>query len=186
MEAELLSDEARQELLNIARSSVISLLEGKKANVSTPYVALERERGAFVTLHRRGELRGCIGIFESNKPLFETVSEMAGSAAFNDPRFSPVEADEMDEIDFEISVLSPLREIKDVSEIEVGTHGIHITKGANRGVLLPQVATEQGWDLETFLAQTCLKAGLPADEWRRGVKIEIFSAEVFGEKRSSN
>ena len=183
MEAESLNNEAKQELLSIARDTVSSSLKGKDANFSSSLSALQQEGGAFVTIHKNGELRGCIGIFESNKPLFETVSEMAKSAAFKDPRFSPVEASEIDEIDFEISALSPLREINDIKEIEVGKHGIYITKGVNRGVLLPQVATEQGWDLETFLSHTCLKAGLSSDEWRHGVKIEIFSAEVFGEKR---
>lgn len=186
MEEKSINSEAKQELLRIARDTVTSILEGKEVNLSNSIIALQREGGAFVTIHKKGELRGCIGIFESNKPLYETVAEMAKNAAFEDPRFSPIKVSEMDEIDFEISALSPLKEIYDIKKIEVGKHGIYITKGLNRGVLLPQVATEQGWDLETFLSHTCLKAGLSSNEWCHGVKIEIFSADVFGEKRSTN
>ncbi len=182
----MLNEAEREELLNIARTSVQSALEGKAFDLISSSEALKREGGVFVTLHKKGELRGCIGIFESNKALYETVPAMAQSAAFKDPRFSPLQADEMEDVDFEISVLSPLREISDIKEIEIGKHGIYVTKEFNRGVLLPQVATEQGWDLETFLSHTCLKAGLPFDEWKRGVKIEIFSAQVFGEKMECN
>lgn len=186
MEEVSLNDEEKHELLTIARNSVISVLEGKTFDLTTSLSGLRRNCGAFVSLRKKGELRGCIGTFESNKPLYETVVEMARSAAFKDPRFSPLQADELKEVDFEISVLSPLREIKDINEVELGRHGLNITKGFNRGVLLPQVATEQGWDLETFLSHTCQKAGLSPDEWKKGVKIEIFSALVFGEKEESN
>lgn len=182
----MLNDEERAELLKLARTSVQSALEGKDFDLIFSSEALKQECGAFVTLHKKGELRGCIGIFESNKPLYETVSALAQSAAFKDPRFTSLQADEMKDVDFEISVLSPLREISDIKEIEIGKHGIYVTKDFNKGVLLPQVATEQGWDLETFLSHTCLKAGLPFDEWKRGVKIEIFSAQVFGEKMECN
>lgn len=182
MEEALLNDDSRRRLLAVARQAVLALLEGKDLDVTDPPEPLREERGAFVTIHKGGELRGCIGLFESNRPLYETVAAMACSAAFRDPRFAPLRADEVEEIDFEISVLSPLQEISDISEICIGRHGLYITRGAQRGVLLPQVATEQGWDVETFLAQTCLKAGLPGDAWRRGAKIECFTAEVFGEK----
>ena len=139
--------------------------------------------GAFVSLHKQGGLRGCIGTFIGLRPLVNTVQEMAISASLNDPRFPPVSEDELKEIDIEISVLSPLREIKDLSEIEVGRHGIYITRGYLSGVLLPQVATEYAWDRDTFLQHTCQKAGLPPDAWKQeGTKIEIFSAQVFGEK----
>jgi len=105
------------------------------------------------------------------------------SASLNDPRFPPLTEEELRDIDIEISVLSPLKEIQDVSEIEVGRHGIYITRGYQSGVLLPQVATEYGWDRETFLQHTCQKAGLPPDAWKQeGTKIEIFDAQVFGEK----
>ena len=139
-----------------------------------------------MTLHKLGQLRGCIGTFASSHPLLDTISEMAISASQKDPRFPPVAQNEMKDIDMEISVLSPLQEIKDISEIEVGKHGIYITRGYNSGVLLPQVATEQEWDRDTFLSHTCMKAGMAQDCWQDGdCKIEIFSAQVFGEKQRS-
>ena len=180
---EELTEEERRELLNIARESVSSCLTSDSTEIRSRLKRLQSKRGVFVTIHKHGNLRGCIGIFASDKPLYKTVAEMAEKAAFGDPRFSPITENELKEIDFEISVLSQLKEIKDISEIETGKHGIYITKGASRGVLLPQVAIEQGWDLETFLSHTCIKAGLPMDEWQRDVKIEIFSAQVFGEKK---
>jgi hypothetical protein len=177
-----LTENEKGELLRIARQVVAGQFQGGVESISTEMDGLKREGGAFVTLHKKGELRGCIGSFFSDKPLYKTVAEMALSAAFKDPRFSPLRKEELAEVDFEISVLSPLRQIEDVSEIEVGRHGIFITKGAKRGVLLPQVARENGWDRETFLSHTCLKAGLPPEEWRYGAKIEVFFAQVFGEK----
>jgi AmmeMemoRadiSam system protein A len=136
-----------------------------------------------VTLTKRGDLRGCIGYVRAVKPLRETVAEMAVQAALHDPRFPPVSASELSGIDIEISVLSPLEEVTDVSQIEVGKHGLVIQEGARSGLLLPQVATEYGWDRETFLDHTCLKAGLPAGSWKRkGVVLLKFTAEVFGEK----
>lgn len=186
MEERPLNEEEKRELLSIARKAVENHLKGKEGKDSSTLEGLNRQGGAFVTLHKQGDLRGCIGIFESNLPLYETIANMALNAAFKDPRFSPLRVDELDEIDFEISVLSPLREIEDIGEIEVGKHGIYVTKGFYRGVLLPQVATEYGWDLETFLSHTCMKAGLADDEWKRGVKIEIFSAQIFGEKEESH
>jgi len=144
---------------------------------------LKENRGCFVTIHKRGQLRGCIGIFESRKPVWKNVNEMAVQAAFHDPRFSPLPSKEYGDIDIEISVLTPLRKVESVDEIKVGTHGIYITREFNRGVLLPQVATEHGWDRDTFLDHTCLKAGLKTGCWRKkDTLIEVFSAEVFGEK----
>jgi len=146
---------------------------------------LKEKRGCFVTIHRGGQLRGCIGIFEGRGPLWKNVEEMAAQAAFHDPRFPPLEKKEYEKIDIEISALSPLRKISSVDEIKVGEHGIYITRSFNRGVLLPQVATEQGWDRDTFLDHTCLKAGLAAGCWRKpGTVIEVFSADVFGEKEN--
>jgi AmmeMemoRadiSam system protein A len=128
-------------------------------------------------------LRGCIGYIEAVKPLMETIEEMALSAAFRDYRFSPVEQKEIDDLSIEISVLSPIHRTEDVSEIEVGRHGIIISGEGRRGLLLPQVAVEYGWDRDTFLSQTCVKAGLPADAWRSdNITIEIFSAEIFSEE----
>ena len=183
---EKLTKEERRELLYIARASVSSYLNASGADISSSLDGLQRKGGIFVTIHKHGNLRGCIGIFASDKPLYKTVAEMAAKAAFKDPRFSPLTNNELKEIDFEISVLSPLREINDTKKIEIGRHGIYITKGTSSGVLLPQVATEQGWDLETFLSHTCIKAGLSMDEWQRDVKIEIFSAQIFAEKEDQS
>ncbi len=143
--------------------------------------ALGEERGAFVTLHKGTNLRGCIGTFSEDRPLYDVVKEMAVSAAFKDPRFTPLRAEEFGAVWIEISALSPLKKIADVDEIEVGRHGICIAKGGCRGVLLPQVATEHGLDREGFLELTCEKAGLDGGQWRRGADIMIFEAEVFRE-----
>ncbi|MBN2079556.1 MAG: AmmeMemoRadiSam system protein A [Spirochaetes bacterium] len=140
------------------------------------------ECGAFVTLHERGKLRGCIGYIQGVKPIPEAVTDMAQAAAFRDPRFPPLAGEEFDRIDIEISILSPIEEVKEVSDIVVGRDGLIISHGHRSGLLLPQVATEQGWDLRTFLEHTCYKAGLPGDAWRiDGTRIEKFSAQVFGE-----
>lgn len=171
-------------LLKIAREA-IEARAAKKLKLLNPALeteALKKDAGAFVSLHKNGRLRGCIGVFASKEPLWKTVQNNAVAAAFQDPRFTPVEAEELPQIDIEISVLSPLRQITDVNEIEVGRHGIFIMQGRNRGVLLPQVATEYGFDRETFLCETCLKADLPEDAWQNGASIYIFDAEIFGEK----
>jgi AmmeMemoRadiSam system protein A len=170
-------------LLTLARSVIVAECEGESATIDPPPSPVLGElRGGFVTLKKRGRLRGCIGYIKAFKPLVETVTEMAKAAAFNDPRFSPVTAGEIMEIDIEISVLSPIKRIDDPSVIEVGTHGIIISRGPQQGLLLPQVATEWGWDREKFLEQTCLKAGLPVDAWKQpGTRIDIFSADIFSE-----
>lgn len=139
--------------------------------------------GAFVTLHINGGLRGCIGYIEAYKPLLETIQEMAVAAAFNDPRFPELTAEEYKNIEVEISILSPIEEVTDINEIVVGRDGLIVSKSVYRGLLLPQVATENGWDRDQFISYTCMKAGLPADTWKNEeIKIEKFSAEVFNEK----
>ncbi len=139
--------------------------------------------GAFVTLHLKGKLRGCIGNIIGTRAIPETIKEMSLSSAFKDPRFSPLTKEEYKDIDIEISILSPIETVKNVSDIVAGRDGLIITRGFNSGLLLPQVAAEYGWDRNTFLEHTCYKAGLPADSWKReGTKIEKFSAQVFGEK----
>lgn len=180
----MLNAAEKNALLKIAREAIEARAEKKLKPLDPSFNsdALERDAGAFVSLHKNGRLRGCIGVFSSKEPLWKTVQDNAVAAAFRDPRFTPVEPVELSEIDIEISVLSPLRQITGVNEIEVGRHGIFIMQGRNRGVLLPQVATEYGFDRETFLAETCLKAGLPEDAWRNGASIYIFDAEIFGEK----
>jgi AmmeMemoRadiSam system protein B/AmmeMemoRadiSam system protein A len=178
------TEEEQRELLTLARASIEAAVGGGRAPKSTlPSSALDTECGAFVTLHKAGSLRGCIGYIRAAKPLRQTVAEMAVQAALHDPRFPAVEASEIPELDIEISVLSPLEEVDDPSTIEVGKHGLIIQDAGHSGLLLPQVATEQGWDRETFLDHTCLKAGLPPGSWKReGVTILRFTAEVFGEK----
>ena len=141
---------------------------------------LKEPRGAFVTLHENHELRGCIGMVIARGPLDETVREMACAAAMEDPRFPAVTETELTSLQLEISVLSPMFEIAP-EDVVVGRHGLMISCGGRRGLLLPQVAPEWGWDRETFLAQTCRKAGLSQEQWKHGATLEAFTAEVFGE-----
>lgn len=181
---DLLSEESQRLLLRIARASIESFLSKKpfpEFEITDP--KLTEKRGAFVTLHKDGKLRGCIGYVMALKPLWQTVKEVAVAAAVDDPRFPPVTLKELDEIEIEISVLTPMRRIRDIEEIRVGTHGIYIKRGINSGLLLPQVAVEYGWSREEFLAQTCYKAWLPPDAWKDPMtEIYIFSAQVFSEK----
>jgi AmmeMemoRadiSam system protein A len=173
----------KRELLVIARASIGSALNDSPLP-QRPHVEkqLREPAGAFVTLHLHGELRGCIGYIEPRFPLHKTIEEAAQKAAFEDPRFLPLSSKELDEIEIEISVLSPLRKISDINEIEVGKHGLVVDAGYTRGLLLPQVATEYGWKRDQFLSHTCRKAGLPADAWKgKGVTISIFSSDVFSE-----
>jgi len=171
------------QLLRLARETIIATVSRQPLpKLDNPPAALLSRSGCFVTIKRNGELRGCIGNFVSDRPLWETVREMAVAAATQDPRFPPMQVEELADFSLEISVLSPLREVASVDEIQVGTHGLYIIKGHAHGVLLPQVATEYGWDRETFLRQTCHKAGLPQDAWQQpGCRILCFTAEVFGE-----
>jgi len=174
---------ARRELLAIARRAVEETVRnGRAPEPETGNPALRTPQGAFVTIQIGGELRGCIGTFLESTPLYRTVSEMAVSAATQDPRFPPLSAAELPRIHLEISALTPRVPVRDVREIEVGRHGLYIQQGMRSGVLLPQVATEYGWDRTTFLEQTCRKAGLPRDAWKSGAQIWTFEAEVFGEE----
>jgi AmmeMemoRadiSam system protein A len=188
MEPGFLTEQDQQDLLRIARESLEIYLRGQDPRpIRSELPNLLHPVGAFVSLHKQGELRGCIGHLISDLPLFETVKRMAIAAATQDYRFSPLRADEITSIDIEISVLSPFREMKNLQEIHVGRHGLLITQGQRRGLLLPQVATEYGWTREEFLSHTCLKAGLPPDAWMsESAKIEIFSAQVFGEKQQNH
>ncbi len=177
-----LSKEDKEQALRIARAAIKTKLSGVKESAPPPKSsALNARRGLFVTLHKKGELRGCIGNFISKTPLYKNISEMARAAAFSDPRFTPLGIDELPSIHIEISVLSPLREISDVNEIEVGRHGLYIQDGYSRGVLLPQVAVENNFDRETFLEHTCMKAGLEPSCWNKGVSISVFEADIFSE-----
>jgi AmmeMemoRadiSam system protein A len=183
MEKEL-TDEEQRILLRVVRETIERLTESKRPlSYDFENPIFRQNRGAFVTLHKNDKLRGCIGYVKAIKPLLATVIEMAEAAAMRDPRFTPVTGDEVSELDIEISVLSPVREIKDVDEISVGKHGIIIEQGFFSGLLLPQVATEYGWDRRSFLEHTCRKAGLPANAWEdKKTTISIFTAQVFGEK----
>lgn len=180
---QMLSTEQKKKLLEIARQSLETFVKtGKRPEFSTNDPVLKRISGAFVTLKEHNDLRGCIGRIIGDMPLYQVIAQMAIEAGTGDPRFYPVKEDELKDLEYEISVLSPLEKITDTNQIKVGTHGIIIRKGFNSGLLLPQVATEYGWDRETFLEQTCHKAGLPADAYQSGADIFIFSAEVFAEK----
>lgn len=178
-----LSVEERRQLLSVARGAIARHLEGRPSELpAVPEGGLTRPAGAFVTLRKGSQLRGCIGTFAAHRPLVETVHEMAIAAAFSDPRFEPLRAEELDDIELEISALSPRRAVDQPEDIVVGRHGLCVSKGSRGGVLLPQVATDYGWGREDFLKQTCLKAGLPSDAWRwDDTVIEVFEAEVFGE-----
>lgn len=181
MDTPLTKDQERF-LLKIARQAISDYLEkGTPNGIETDDDVLKQKRGAFVTLKVAGQLRGCIGYPTPYKPLVETVVDVAISAATRDFRFSPLRKKELQKTEIEISVLSLPKIAKSVSEIEVGKHGLIITKGNNRGLLLPQVPLEWGWDRETFLNHACMKAGLEEDAWKKGARIEIFSAQVFSD-----
>jgi len=177
------SKEERSLLLQLAHRAIESAFRECKLDLTPPTKHLAEPRGAFTTLHLNGKLRGCIGYVIPQHSLFLTVAETARAAAFDDPRFPPVSAEEAPVLRVEISVLSPLVPIQP-DQVVVGRHGLMITKGHHRGLLLPQVPVEWGWDRETFLAQTCHKAGLPPDAWMQDAEIQGFTAEVIGEDDS--
>lgn len=182
MERELNARE-KQVLLAIAHQAIVQGVQtGEEYIEPREEKSLNRRNGCFVTIKKNGKLRGCIGNFQSELPLFREVARMALASATRDPRFYPMKEADLESFDIEISVLSPLHKVDSTDEIEVGKHGIYIEKGYYRGVLLPQVATEHGWDRPTFLRQTCVKAGLPTNAWEADdAEIYVFSAQVFGE-----
>jgi uncharacterized protein len=176
-----LTEGDQQTLLRMAREAIEEFLHHHRlSNIPEPAEALCQPCGAFVTLHKGKHLRGCIGYIEAARPLYATVRECAVAAAVHDPRFPPVAPREVPELHLEISVLSPLTVITP-EKIEVGRHGLLVSQGSQRGLLLPQVAMEWNWDREHFLEETCLKAGLPPDAWRHGARIQAFTAQVFEE-----
>jgi AmmeMemoRadiSam system protein A len=180
--SELLTVSEQQQLLRIARDTIIEFVtDGRVPRIESYTAGLSQSVGCFVTIKQRGALRGCIGNFISDKQLYLLVQEMAISAATGDPRFSPMNENDLDNFAVDISVLSPLWKAVSVDEIQVGSHGIYLIKGAHRGVLLPQVATEYGWDRDEFLRHTCIKAGLPGNAWQGECDIYLFTALVFGE-----
>jgi AmmeMemoRadiSam system protein A len=177
----MLSTEERQQVLALARRSVELAAAGRPVEAPPEDGIFARRSGAFVSLHHHGDLRGCIGHIDASQSLAQVVSGCAAAAAVEDPRFPPVRPAEVAALDIEVSVLAPLERVTDPATIEVGRDGLVIQQGWRKGLLLPQVATEHRWDRETFLAQTCRKAGLPMDAWRHGAEIFRFEAEVFGE-----
>ncbi len=182
MELEL-TDREKMMLLRTARESIASHLEGRTGDYPEATERIKTVCGAFVTLHEGEDLRGCIGNISGTKPLIDGIRELAVSSAFRDPRFPPLHRDELEQVDIEISVLTPLEKASSPDEVEVGRHGIMMRSGPRSGILLPQVPIEQGWDREQFLDQTCRKAGLPAGCWQEEqTEIFLFSAIVFGEK----
>jgi AmmeMemoRadiSam system protein A len=180
----MLSPAQRHSLLVLARAAAERATRGPQpeGDAGPAPEGLERPGAAFVTFHVGGALRGCIGTFHADGSLWETVHEMASAAARRDPRFAPLDARDLAGLAVEISVLSPPRRISEPAELDLGRHGLEIRRGRRRGLLLPQVALEHGFDRERFLAETCRKANLPSDSWRDPeTEIWIFEAEVFGD-----
>ena len=172
----------RNNIIDLARKAIFAAASGQDLPAVPDGEVFRRDGGAFVTIKKNGALRGCIGHFIGTGSLGKTIIEMAASAAIRDPRFSPVEPDEVDDLEIDISLLSPMISAHP-ADVVPGEHGVYIKFGFRSGTLLPQVATEEGWDRETFLSHTCLKAGLPPDCWKRdGVQIFTYTAEVFCEK----
>jgi AmmeMemoRadiSam system protein A len=174
------SQEERELLLRIAHRSIEAAVRNQEFRAEAAPEHLQEPRGAFTTIHLNGQLHGCVGYILPALPLYATVAETAASAAMNDPRFVPLTPDEAALAKLEISVLSRPFAIS-AEQVQPGVHGLIISDGRRRGLLLPQVAPEHGWDAEQFLSHTCLKARLPADAWRKGAKVEAFTAEIFGE-----
>jgi AmmeMemoRadiSam system protein A len=178
----MLSDTQKQSLLKLARDVIHARLH-HSTYTSPDDPAFAEKRGMFVTLHIFGKLRGCIGYIHAYKSILDTVKEMALAAAFRDPRFPPVQADELPDISIEISLLSPMEPVQDISEITIGRDGLYLDHPYSSGLLLPQVATEWNWDRDTFLQQVCRKAGLPDQAWQDdGAQLYRFSAEIFAEE----
>ncbi len=176
-----LTNDEKGFLLRLARTSLHAAVSRLRAEAPAVVPgALEEPGSAFVTLHQHAALRGCVGYLGSRYPLYKTVMEAAAAAALRDTRFAPVTPDEIATLEVEISVLSVFQETS-ADEIQVGVHGLVVSLGAARGLLLPQVAVERNWDVVRFLEETCRKAGLPPRAWREGARIEVFTAEVFGE-----
>jgi AmmeMemoRadiSam system protein A len=180
-EANEFSMEERQLLLRAAHESIASASERRQTSGPPVSAHLAEPRGVFTTIYHRGVLRGCVGYLLPIAPLYRAVMETARAAAFEDARFSPVRADELPGLEVSLSILSALRAIQP-EKIEVGRHGLLVKQGVQRGLLLPQVAVEHGWDRINFLEQTCRKAGLSPNAWRQGATIEAFTAEVFGDR----
>ena len=174
------TQEERTALLQLAHEAILAVLENRDRRPFLPTEHLSQLRGAFTTVYSQGKLRGCVGYPSAVSPLYKTVIETAESAAFEDPRFVPVTLSEAPGLKISVSVLSPVAPIR-AEDVIIGRHGLIISEGVFRGLLLPQVPVEHGWDRISFLEQTCRKAGLALDAWKSGATIEAFTAEVFGD-----
>jgi len=174
------SAEERRLLLRLAHESIASALEHREISFDPPSEHLAQPRGAFTTIYHQGQLRGCVGYVLPVYSLYRTIAETARAAAFDDTRFPPLSAEELPGLQVSLSILSLLEPILP-ERVEIGRHGLVITMGGRRGLLLPQVPVERNWSRETFLSQTCRKAGLPNDAWRSGAQIEAFTAEIFAD-----
>jgi AmmeMemoRadiSam system protein A len=186
VESVKLPPSSQSRLIGLSRRTLESFVrnETQRAESIDDPCLLNSDYGAFVSLHRQEELRGCIGTCFPTAPLYETVIEMTEAAASRDCRVRAISFEELSEIRIDISVLSPLQPVSDPLGLEIGTHGLYIASGGNSGVLLPQVATQYGWDMETFLAQTCVKAGLRKSAWKESeAKVSSFTALIIEEER---
>jgi len=181
----MISAPDRRLLLRLAREAIVEHLVRVPAPALEPCDLLATRAGAFVSIHRGGDLRGCIGHIEADETLAVLIPRCAVAAATQDPRFAAVSAAELDDLEIELSILGPLESIDHPDSFDIGRHGLVVQMGLRRGLLLPQVATEWNWDRHTFLAQTCRKAGLTTDAWLRGAKVWRFEADVFREIGSS-
>jgi AmmeMemoRadiSam system protein A len=177
----MLNPADQQRLLALARLALEARVRGDREPVPEIDGALAIQCGAFVTIRCAEELRGCLGRVSCDIRLADAVVHLAAAVADSDPRFAPVDVTELDALHIEISVLTPPRDIASIAEIAVGRHGLIVERGMRRGLLLPQVATEHGWDAEQFVEHTCVKAGLTPDAWCHGARIAVFEADVFGE-----
>ena len=182
---DLLSELDRQQLLDLARCALEARVKRAPPPIADCLGRLAVRHAAFVSIHCRGDLRGCLGHLALDTPLGQTIVHLAGVVADSDPRFPAVSLNELPDLQVEISVLTPPREIAAVREIEVGRHGLIVEEGRRQGLLLPQVAVEHRWNSETFLEHTCIKAGLSRDAWQHGARVLVFEAQVFGENQSA-
>jgi len=176
------SPDERSLLLRLAHEAIAAAFDQRAIALAPPSAHLAEPRGAFTTLYYRGGLRGCVGYVLPVTPLYRTIAETARGAAFDDSRFSPVTRDEARELQVSLSILSPPHPIP-ADQVEIGRHGLLISLGLHRGLLLPQVAVEHGWDRIAFLEQTCRKAGLPPTAWQNGARLEAFTAEIFSDPK---
>ncbi len=180
-----LNEDEQRCLLTLARQAIAAALRDSELDLTAAAGVLPSRRlaaagAAFVSLHKQERLRGCVGFIASHKPLYQTVVEAARAAAFHDQRFSPLHLEELPEIEIEVSVLSPFFAVAP-DDVRPGEHGLMVSLGYQRGLLLPQVASERGWTRERFLEETCAKAGLERDAWKHGARVEAFTAFVFSE-----